>query len=103
VARRKAAGAVSIKLLKLGGIRRSLAVVKACEAVGLACHVGGTGSTRLVEAAQVHFISATPGIIVPAEVAEFAELDGDLVEGLDVVNGAIRVPDGPGLGVHLKS
>lgn len=103
VARRKAAGAVSIKLLKLGGIRRSLAVVKACEAVGLACHVGGTGSTRLVEAAQIHFISATPGIIVPAEVAEFEELDGDLVEGLDVVNGAIRVPDGPGLGVHLKS
>lgn len=103
VARRKAAGAVSIKLLKLGGIRRSLAVVKACEAAGLACHVGGTGSTRLVEAAQVHFISATPGIIVPAEVAEFEELDGDLVEGLDVVNGVIRVPDGPGLGVHLTS
>ena len=103
VARRKAAGAVSIKLLKLGGMRRSLAVVKACEEVGLACHVGGTGSTRLVEAAQVHFISATPGIIVPSEVAEFDELDGDLVDGLDVVNGAIRVPDGPGLGVHLKS
>jgi len=102
VARRKAAGAVSIKLLKLGGIRRSLAVVKACEAVGLACHVGGTGSTRLVEAAQVHFISATPGILVPAEVAEFEELDGDLVTGLDVVHGAIRVPDGPGLGVTLR-
>jgi L-alanine-DL-glutamate epimerase-like enolase superfamily enzyme len=102
VAHRKAAGAVSIKLLKLGGIRRSLAVVKACEAVGLACHVGGTGSTRLVEAAQVHFISATPRILVPAEVAEFEELDDDLVQGLDVVNGAIRVPDGPGLGVVLK-
>lgn len=102
VARRKAAGAVSIKLLKLGGIRRSLAVVKACEAVGLGCHVGGTGSTRLVEAAQVHFISATPGIIMPAEVAEFEELDGDLVEGLDVVNGAIGVPAGTGLGVTLK-
>lgn len=102
LARRKAAGAVSIKLLKLGGIRRSLAVVKACEEVGLACHVGGTGSTRLVEAAQIHFISATPGIIVPAEVAEFEELEGDLVEGIEVANGAIRVPDGPGLGVTLS-
>ncbi|HET7004936.1 MAG TPA: hypothetical protein VFK65_05550, partial [Candidatus Binatia bacterium] len=52
------------------------------------------GSTRLVEAAQVHFISAMPGIIVPAEVAELDELNGNLVEGLDVVNGAIHVPDG---------
>ena len=100
-ARRKAAGAVSIKLLKLGGIRRSRAVVEACQLVGLACHVGGTGSTRMVEAAQAHFISATPAIMVPAEIAEFEELDGDVVEGFEVVNGAIRVPDGPGLGVKL--
>lgn len=103
VARRKAAGAVSIKLLKLGGIRRSLAVVKACQSVGLACHVGGTGSTRLVEAAQAHFISATPGIIVPAEIAEFEELDGDLVDGLEVAGGEIRLPEAPGLGVNLRA
>ena len=101
VARRKAAGAVSIKLLKLGGIRQSRAVVEACQSVGLACHVGGTGSTRLVEAAQAHFISATPGVIVPSEIAEFEELDGDLVEGLEVIDGAVRLPDGPGLGVKL--
>jgi len=54
-----------------------------------------------VEAAQAHFISATPAIIVPSEIAEFEELEGDLVEGLDVSAGAIRVPDGPGLGVRL--
>jgi L-alanine-DL-glutamate epimerase-like enolase superfamily enzyme len=96
-----AAKAVSIKLLKLGGIRKSRAVVKACESMGLACHVGGTGTTRLVEAAQAHFISATPGIIVPSEIAEFEELDGDLVGGFEVVDGAIRVPNGPGLGVSL--
>ena len=96
-----AAAAVSIKLLKLGGIRKSRAVVKACESKGLLCHVGGTGTTRLVEAAQAHFISATPGIIVPAEIAEFEELEGDRVDGFEVAGGAIRVPDGPGLGVCL--
>ena len=102
IAAAKAAGAVSIKLLKLGGIRKSRAVVEACQAFGLSCHVGGTGTTRLVEAAQAHFISSTPGIIVPSEIAEFEELDGDLVDGFEVVNGVIRVPDGPGLGVTLK-
>jgi L-Ala-D/L-Glu epimerase len=101
IAESGAAKAVSIKLLKLGGIRRSRAVVRACEAAGLLCHVGGTGTTRLVEAAQAHFISATPGILLPAEIAEFEELEGDLVEGLDAVDGAIHVPQGPGLGVSL--
>ena len=63
--------------------------------------MGGTGTTRIVEAAQAHFISAMPAIRVPSEIAEFEELDGDLVPGFDVVDGAIRVPDGPGLGVGL--
>jgi L-alanine-DL-glutamate epimerase-like enolase superfamily enzyme len=101
IAASKASKAVSIKLLKLGGIRKSRAVVEACQAVGLACHVGGTGTTRLVEAAQAHFISSTPGIIVPSEIAEFEELDGDLIDGLEVSGGAIRVPHEPGLGVRL--
>jgi L-alanine-DL-glutamate epimerase-like enolase superfamily enzyme len=101
VAKMGAAGAVSIKLLKLGGIRKSAAVARACQSHGLSCHVGGTGTSRLVEAAQAHFISATPAVIVPCEIAEFEELDGDLVAGLEVVDGAVRVPSGPGLGVSL--
>ena len=101
IARAGAANAVSVKLLKLGGIRRSLAVVRACESTGLSCHVGGTGTSRLVEAAQAHFISATPAILVPAEIAEFEELEGDLVQGFEVDRGTIRVPVGPGLGVSL--
>jgi L-alanine-DL-glutamate epimerase-like enolase superfamily enzyme len=101
IARMDAAGAVSIKLLKLGGFRKSAAVAKACESYGLSCHVGGTGTSRLVEAAQAHFISATPAVIIPAEIAEFEELEGDLVAGLEVVDGAVRVPSGPGLGVSL--
>ncbi|HEY6364226.1 MAG TPA: enolase C-terminal domain-like protein, partial [Candidatus Binatia bacterium] len=51
IARSGAAKAVSVKLLKIGGIQKSQAVVKACEEVGLSCHVGGTGTSRLVEAA----------------------------------------------------
>ena len=103
IARSGAAKAVSIKLLKLGGIQKSLAVVKACENAGLSCHVGGTGTSRLVEAAQAHFISATPAVLIPSEIAEFEELDGDLVKGLEVVDGIVQVPRGPGLGVSLDA
>ncbi|MET0503190.1 MAG: mandelate racemase/muconate lactonizing enzyme family protein [Candidatus Binatia bacterium] len=101
VARERMAKAVSIKLLKFGGLRESVAAARVCEAGGLICHVGGTASSRLVDAAQAHFIGATPSVVAPAEIGEFDALDGDLVEGLEVVDGNVRVPTGPGLGVTL--
>jgi L-alanine-DL-glutamate epimerase-like enolase superfamily enzyme len=102
VARENVAKAVSIKLLKFGGLRESLAAARVCEAAGLICHVGGTASSGLVDAAQAHFISATPSVVTPSEIGEFEALDGDLVEGLQIVNGHLRVPTGPGLGVSLR-
>ena len=101
IARDKIAKAVSIKVLKFGGLQESVAAARICEASGLICHVGGTASSRLVDAAQAHFISATPGVVMPCEIGEFSALDGDLVEGLEVVDGNVRVPSGPGLGVRL--
>jgi L-alanine-DL-glutamate epimerase-like enolase superfamily enzyme len=102
VARADAAKAVSIKLLKFGGLRESLAAASVCEAAGLVCHVGGMATSCLIDAAQAHFISATPSVVTPCEVGEFEALEGDLVEGVRVVDGALRVPTGPGLGVHLR-
>jgi L-alanine-DL-glutamate epimerase-like enolase superfamily enzyme len=101
VARDQIAGAVSIKLLKFGGLQESVAAARVCAAAGLRCHVGGTASSSLVDAAQVHFVSAMGNVVPPAEVAEFTALEGDLIEGLEVVDGAVRVPTGPGIGVRL--
>jgi muconate cycloisomerase len=101
VARGGIANAVSIKLLKFGGLRESIAAARMCEASGLIAHVGGTATSRLVEAAQAHFIAATPSVVVPCEIGEFEALEGDRVEGLEVVNGSLRVPTGPGLGLRL--
>jgi L-alanine-DL-glutamate epimerase-like enolase superfamily enzyme len=101
IAKNQIAGAVSIKLLKFGGLQESVAAARVCAAAGLRCHVGGTASSSLVEAAQVHFVSAMTNVTMPSEVAEFTALDGDLIEGLEVVDGAVPVPTGPGLGVRL--
>jgi muconate cycloisomerase len=102
VAAAKGAKAVSIKLLKFGGLQKSLAAARVCEAAGLICHVGGMATSSLIDAAQAHFISATPSVVTPCEIGEFEALDGDLVEGLKIVNGHLRVPTGPGLGVSLR-
>ena len=101
VARDSLADAVSIKVLKFGGLQESVAAARVCAAAGLICHVGGMATSRLVDAAQAHFISATPNVVTPSEIAEFSALDGDMVEGLEVVDGAVQVPSGPGLGVRL--
>jgi L-Ala-D/L-Glu epimerase len=101
IARDQVADAVSIKLLKFGGLQESIAAARVCAAAGLRCHVGGTAASSLVDAAQVHFISAMANVTTPSEVAEFTALDGDLIEGLEIVDGAVRVPSGPGLGVRL--
>ena len=103
IARDQIADAVSIKLLKFGGLQESVAAARVCAAAGLRCHVGGMATSSLVDAAQVHFISATANVTMPSEVAEFTALDGDLIEGLEFVDGAVRVPTGPGLGVRLTT
>jgi muconate cycloisomerase len=102
VARDQIADAVSIKLLKFGGLQESVAAARVCASAGLRCHVGGTATSRVVEAAQVHFVSAMANVGLPAEVAEFTALDGDLAEGLEVIDGAVHLPNGPGLGVRLN-
>ena len=102
IAAANGAKAVSIKLLKFGGLQKSIAAARVCEAAGLICHVGGMASSSLIDAAQAHFISATASVVTPCEVGEFAALDGDWVEGLKIVNGHLQVPTGPGLGVTLR-
>lgn len=101
IARDNVADAVSIKVLKFGGLQESVAAARVCAAAGLRCHVGGMATSRLIDAAQAHLVSATANVVAPCELAEFSALDGDLIEGLEVVDGAVQVPSGPGLGVRL--
>ena len=72
------------------------------EAKSSAIGRGSLPTKRAFDAAQVHFVSAIHNVTVPAEVAEFTALDGDLIEGLEVIDGSVPVPTGPGLGIRLN-
>jgi L-alanine-DL-glutamate epimerase-like enolase superfamily enzyme len=76
VAAANGAKAVSIKLLKFGGLQKSLAAARVCEAAGLICHVGGMATSSLIDAAQAHFISATPSVVTPLPLAKRSSLPG---------------------------
>ena len=96
-----AVDAVSLKLSKLGGLDSLLLAANLCESRGIAHRIGAHVGSRIMNAAALHAAATLPRLEPHAEVGEFARLLNDVVTGLDVVDGAVKVPVEPGLGVSL--
>ena len=62
----------------------------------LGAHVG----TRLGNAHAIHLAVALPGVDYACELGEFSRMYDDPFAGLEVINGMLAVPDGPGCGVY---
>ena len=92
---------VSLKLPKLGGLRAARAAAAICQAGGVQCRMGAAVGSRLLAAAAMHFLAATPSVGDMCELGEFARLLDDPAEGLEVEHGRLRVPEGPGVGVRI--
>jgi L-alanine-DL-glutamate epimerase-like enolase superfamily enzyme len=99
--RQQAVDAVSLKLSKLGGIDSLLLAANLCAAHGVGSRIGAHVGSRIMNAAAVHAAAALPHVEPFAELGEFARLTNDVATGLEVVDGGISVPTGPGLGVSL--
>lgn len=99
----RAVDSVSIKLMKLGGIRAAKTTAAMCKAADVRCRVGAAVGSRIVNAACMHFIASTPNIDYACEVGEFSRLLNDPATGLEVERGTLKVPQGIGLGVALRA
>src|SRR3954470_20342155 len=95
--------AVSLKLPKLGGLRNALAAARICEAGGVRYRLGAHVGTRLLNAHAIALAAALLPIDYACEVGEFMRMDGDPFTGLEVVDGAIAIPDRVGCGVEPLS
>lgn len=99
---REAVDSINLKIAHVGGIRKARAAASLCEAAHVRCRMGGgTVGSRIVAAATLHLLAATPSLVEPSEVGEWARLQGDPARGLAVVDGRIAVPTGPGLGLDV--
>lgn len=94
-----AADIVSIKLGKFGGIRNASRAAAVCAAANVDVVVGTNPGGQLMEAANLHF-AASLERVGACELGEYLEVSGDPVTGLELVDGALTVPLGPGLGLH---
>ncbi len=98
----RAADIWSMKTTKVGGLRRARDIVAIAAAAGIPCHGGTSIETGIGTAASLHLACAAPG------VTWGSELFGPLLFAEEILrtplvysDGALQLPDGPGLGVEL--
>lgn len=105
LARAGAADILSIYVGKGGGIGPARKVAALAEAAGLTCTVGSNLELGIASAAMAHLAAACPGIGAeefPCDIlGPLAYEHTLLAEPLDLANGSVRPPGGPGLGVEL--
>ena len=86
----------------LGGIRRTIRFIGACEAMGIGfwCYSGDAG---ICTAAYLHMVAATEWMHEPSQSLFRWQTDDVIEEGpFRQSNNVIPVPEGPGLGVTLS-
>jgi glucarate dehydratase len=85
-----------------GGIRPVLKAAGVCETFQLGVGVHSSGELGIQLATMLHFGAVLPAMPYAAD-AHYHHLTDDIIEGglMPYRDGAIAVPDGPGLGVRL--
>ena len=85
-----------------GGIRPCVKAAGVCETLGMQVAVHSSGELGIQLATMLHLGAVLPNWSYTAD-AHYHHLTDDVIEGgrMRYVDGAIRVPDAPGLGVRL--
>jgi L-alanine-DL-glutamate epimerase and related enzymes of enolase superfamily len=86
-----------------GGIRACIKAAQICETFQLGVAVHSSGELGIQLATMLHLGAVIPNLSFAAD-AHYHHLTDDIIEGgkFKYVNGKIRVPDAPGLGVKLN-
>ena len=100
IAENRIADGINIKLMKFGGIRRSVKVRDLAIRRGLSLMVGCMGETSLTVAAALHLAMAFPEIRY-ADLDSHFMLEKDLANGIYFEGGWLRT-EGNGLGVAVR-
>jgi glucarate dehydratase len=85
-----------------GGIRPCIKAAGVCETFQLGVAVHSSGELGIQLATMLHLGAVLPNLTFAAD-AHYHHLVDDVIEGgkLPYEDGAVRVPDGPGLGIRL--
>ncbi|MBI2526008.1 MAG: hypothetical protein HYV93_08515 [Candidatus Rokubacteria bacterium] len=102
IIRHEAADLIKVKVMKQGGLLRTLQLVAVAEAAGLRVVLGHGFGLWVSTLAEVHVAAAAPAIIEGCEAVGPLKMAGEVVVNPpEIVGGSVRVPDLPGLGVDM--
>ena len=101
--RERIVDAISLKITKLGGLRKTYAAAQICEAGGVRYRLGAHVGPQLLAAHALQLAASLPGIWYASELTEFDGLAEDHWEGLNLSNGVLHHTDAPGCGVTPKA
>ena len=99
---RAGAGGVSLKLIKLGGMRAAVEAAQLCARRGLAVNIAAKiAELSIASAAAVHLACAAPNVDWGVSLTHFY-LAEDIVHAAPAISdGAVALPAAPGLGVTV--
>ena len=110
----QAADIVSLYTTKPGGLLRAMETAAVCRAAGIVCNVNGSVETGVGNLANLQLAAAAPAaelscvvpVSTPAEargdrIAGIYYRDDFLVQPMQFIDGAIQLPEGPGMGIDI--
>jgi muconate cycloisomerase len=99
IIRREAADLVKLKVMKQGGLLRTLAMVQCAEAAGLRVVLGHGFGLTLSTLAEAAVAAVSDAVIDGCEAVGPLKMAGDVVaDAVHLDAGTMRLPDVPGLG-----
>jgi len=98
----KAAHGVSLKAIKLGGVRAVFEASRLCDSLGMKLNIScKTGETSVASAAAMHLAAAVPSLAWGLTVTSPGLAEDVVSDPLRVDNGHLTVLDKPGLGIEV--
>ena len=97
--RKGACDSINTSILKAGGIHAARQIADMCALTGIECGVSNIAGCMVGDAAALHLALSAPGVSQYCEIGEFEVISDDPFTGMQVVDGKLKVPEGPGLGV----
>jgi L-alanine-DL-glutamate epimerase-like enolase superfamily enzyme len=99
---RKAARGVSLKTIKLGGMRAVMEAGRLCETLGMNVNVSAkTGESSIACAAATHIAAALPQIAWGLTLSNEGLADDATARPIRIAGGHVEVSDQPGLGIEV--
>lgn len=100
--KRAGAKGVSLKLIKLGGIRDAFAAGKLCKKLGLRINVAAKiAESSIGTAAAVHLACAVPNVDWGVSLTNFYLAEDIAKRPIALTKGTVALPEGHGLGIEV--